>query len=129
MKRLLTGFLIAAAASGCAVRTSQGVHFFLQRGVVLQLVHTCTDKARVYQAGPGFLQEIIGATPVDLALEPTVFGDRRISVTVQSIDTAGKVVGTYVEELYIDSNTTTAHTWIIGDTGWSGGGRQSRCNK
>lgn len=128
MKRVFL-VIFAVLASGCVVRTSSGRIFFLQRGIVLQLVHTCTDQARVYQAGPGLVAEVVGATPVDIALEPPVLGGREIQVTVQSIDAAGKVTGTYVEPFYIDNYSTTTQTWVIGSTGWSGGGRQARCQQ
>jgi hypothetical protein len=127
MKRLILVAILAIVAGGCAVRTSSGTVFFLQRGIVLQLVHTCTDRARVYQAGPGLVAEVVGATPVDIALHPPVLGGREIQVTVQSIDATGKIVGTYVETLYIDYQHTTTQVWVIGNTGWSGGGRQARC--
>ena len=125
--RVFLAVLMAFAMSGCAVRTSSGRVFFFQRGIVLQLIHTCTDRAMVYQAGPGFVQEVVGATPVDIPLQPPVLGGRQIQVTVQSVDSAGKVTGTFVESFSIDQYSTTTQVWVIGESGWSGGGRQSRC--
>mgnify|MGYP003393370309 CR=1 FL=1 len=127
MKATILAVLVAIVASGCAVRTSSGTHYFLQRGIVLQLIHTCTDLARVYQGGRGLVSEVAGATPVDIPLDPTIPGEQMISVTVQSINTLGRVSGTYLQTLYIDSRSTTTQSWIISDGYGGGGGRQSQC--
>ena len=126
----LITLVVVAFMGGCAARTSGGVHFFLQRGVILQITHTCTDRAQVHQAGPGLIREVLGATPVSVGLQPAMWGDRRIHVTVQSIDDAGRVVGSYTQVFAVDSRSTTAETWTISDNrSGGGGGRYSRCSR
>ncbi len=128
MRKLFLALLLAVVASGCAMRTSGGMVFFPQRGIVLQMVHLCTDRAMVYQAGVGTVGEVIGATPKDFPLVPLPLmgGSRQISVTVQSFDTAGLVVGSYTQEFYTGQNTSVM-TWVIGGAGWGGGGRRTPC--
>lgn len=125
--------LAAFFAFGCAMKyntpTGTQVHFFLQRGVMLQVVHTCTDKGVLYQAG-GVAITILGATPRDVPLDPILFS-RAINVTFQSLDPSDKVIATFTQQFYIDPNSTTSETWVIskdssgGGGGW--GGRYSRC--
>ena len=102
--------------------------FFLQRGIMLQVVHTCTGRARLYQAG-GVVIDLIGATPRNIPLGPAIFGDDEISVTLQSLDANGNVVRTHAASFYIDQRSTTAVAWIISDSasGWSGRGRVMSC--
>lgn len=125
MKKVLV-LCLAMLASGCVVRTSSGRIFFFQRGVMLQVVHTCTDLAVVYQAGRGQVAEVVGATPADVALHPVVPGERYVNATVQSVKD-GKVVGTYTHQFYIDFDSTTSVVWTISNTGGYGGGRHDRC--
>ncbi len=132
MKKIIALMIVALALSGCVVPISQGRRpLFLQRGIVLQITHTCTDTAVVYQAGRGQIDVIDGATPIDVALGPIVPGERTISVVVQSVNAAGKVSGTYAETFYIDNYSTTTKTWIIGGSGgWAGGdGRTTQCSR
>jgi hypothetical protein len=126
LKLWAIGFL-AFTVANCAVSTSRGRVLFLQRGVILQITHTCTDTAVVYQAGRGQIDVIDGATPSDVVLAPIVPGERTVSVTVQSVGAAGRVTGTYVDTFYIDQYSTTTQTWVIGGSGWTGGGRTSQC--
>lgn len=126
--RLIGAGLIALLTTGCAVPTSGGIHFFPQRGIVLALVHTCTDRAIVYNGGLP-VAEVIGAAPRRIGLDPAVFGDQRIEVMVQSISVDGKVFRTFTETFQIDYESTTTRTWVIGDqSGWYGTARHSRCN-
>lgn len=129
MKKVLLLALMALVSSGCAKRVTMGTSFFLQRGVVVQLTHTCTDKAMVYQAGRGLLGEIIGAAPKDIGLEPTIWGEQYVSATVQSINAVGKVLATFTERFSIDRRSTTTQTWEIVNRGVVGGGagRRSYC--
>ena len=126
--KIILIMLIALATSGCAVTTSHGRILMLQRGVILTLVHTCTDRAIVNQAGRGRVGEIVGATPDEFALQPVVPGERMIHVIVQSVDTDGKVAGVYSESFEIDRQSTTAQVWIIGNNNSSyGRGRRANC--
>lgn len=125
--RLLGLGLIALLTTGCAVPVSGGIHFFPQRGIVLALVHTCTDRAIVYNGGLP-VAEVIGAAPMRIGLDPAVFGDRYIEVVVQSMSPQGKVLATYSGSFGIDYESTTTRTWIIGDdSGWYGHAMYSRC--
>ena len=120
---------LAVMASGCATVGGRTV-VFLQRGIILTVIHTCTDKAMVYQSGRGMVAEVVGATPADLLLGPAILGDREIGVTVQSFAN-GRVVGTSSMGFNIDRNSTTSQTWTISDDrtsgGWGQGMRRSRC--
>lgn len=133
MKRLLVATLVALVSTACATvlmpNGQSGRVIFLQRGIVLQVVHTCTDKARLHQAG-GIVMDILGAEPRDIPMVPAVFGDDRISVTLQSLDATGKVVRTHSATFQIGRSTATQQ-WIIGDDSgdWGGGGRHSRCRR
>lgn len=117
--------VLSSLIGGCATVNGRTV-LFLQRGVILSLVHACTDSAIVYQAGVGEIGRVSGATPLQIPMQPAVMGDREIQVTVQSIDPSGKIVGTYNEEFHIDSQSTRARSWTISN-GYSGGDRQTRC--
>lgn len=128
MKRSMLIVLLAILASSCAVTMKNGTRLYLfQRVLPLQVTHTCTDKAMLYQAGRGFVREIVGAAPVEVPLEPAVSGDDRISITIQSIDNSGKVLATYVEAFYLNYGSGGSQTWLITrDSGW-GSGKVSRC--
>jgi hypothetical protein len=130
--------LVALATSACtaSIRTPYGIqqYVFWQRGIILQVTHTCTDKGRLYQAGEGLIAEIVGAEPRDIPLMPAMLGDQQIQVTLQSIDESNKAVQIFVETFHIDYYSTTAQTWIItnsrsGYWGGGGGGRRSWCSQ
>lgn len=132
MKRLASLAIVAILATGCVARIGDPMGprtvLFLQRGVILQVTHTCTDIARVYQAGVGLVAQIHGATPQEIPMGPALVGDRAISVTVQSVGVDGKVVGMYSDTFSIDVHSTTARSWIISSRVDRGGwGRTSRC--
>lgn len=131
MKSLVGLFLVAVVVSGCAQRymTPEGprTHFFLQRGVMLQVTHTCTDRGVLYQAG-GVVVTVLGATPRNIPLDPVLF-DRNINVTFQSLDQNGNVVGTFSQRFPINQRSTTTEIWTISDGNRSGGsGKYSRCS-
>ena len=133
MKRFLVVAMVAVAVAGCVARIGDPMGsrtiVFLQRGLIVQVTHTCTDLARVYQAGVGLVAEVRGAAPQEIPMGPALAGDRGIHVTIQSINPEGKVVGVYGEGFWIDHASTTAQAWAITMSGWSGGGRQSRCQR
>lgn len=126
--RLIGVGLIALLTAGCAVPVSGGrIHFFPQRGIVLALVHTCTDRAIVYNGGLP-VAEVIGATPTRIGLDPAVYGDSRIEVVVQSMSADGKVFATHTASFDIDYQSTTTRTWIIGNSNtWSGSAYHTSC--
>ena len=132
--RLLALLVGALVVQGCAARlmTPQGPEtvVFLQRGIILQVTHTCTDFARLYQAGKGLVGNVKGVEPHEIPLEPSIWGDREITLTLQSINSSGRVVGIYVETFRISNHSTTARAWLLSSSGrwFSGGGsHHTRC--
>ncbi len=104
-----------------------GAIVLAQRGMTLQVTHTCTDLGRLYQTGVGLVADIRGAEPREFFLEPAVWGDREIQVTFQSLDQNDKVVGVYAEKFNTD-RTSTTKTWIISNRRFGGsGGTHSSC--
>ncbi len=130
MKKFFVCVLIALAVGGCAnYQGPQGPRtvVFLQRGVILQVTHTCTGLAEVHQAGRGLVAVIRGARPQNVPMSPVIWGDREIQVTLISLNESGNVAGTHVERFYIDNASTTSQTWLLSNT-WGGSpSRQSRC--
>ena len=130
MKKFFLLLLVALAVSGCAVRMTNGTRvIFWQRGIVLTIDHQCTDRALVYY-GATVVADMSGGVPTELALEPRVFGDDSINLTVKSVNGAGAVVGSVSYSFYIDRQSTKSWTWIISDKSRSSGGRNivtSRC--
>ena len=125
MKKFLVLVLVAMAASGCATRyvTESGqirTHIFLQRGVKLTIVHSCTDRAKVFQGGR-IVGEIYGGEPREFPLDPAVIGDNNIYVTVNSLDSTGKITGIYPLSIPIDRDSTKSHQWIISNNVYGGG--------
>ncbi len=129
MKRILVALLLAMLSACANIVTPTGTerHWFPQRGIVLQVIHTCTSVGNLYQAGRGHVRSIVGPQPVEVPLGPGIYGDRDITVSFQSLDDNGRVVGTYIERFAIDQYSTTARTWLIGRGGWTGGHRTSQC--
>ncbi|MDO8569339.1 MAG: hypothetical protein Q7R89_00930 [bacterium] len=134
MKKLFALLVLAMlVVSGCAtIGAPMGRErvWFLQRGVLLQVTHTCTDHGRLYQAGVGLVANIHGAEPQEIPLGPAIWGDREIRATLQSLNAAGKVVKVYVESFSIDQYSTMAQTWLISDGGGGGNpSRHARCGR
>lgn len=131
--RLLGLGLIALLTTGCAMKYRdvdgrERRFFFLQRGIILQVTHTCTEVAQVYQAGSGLVATVRGGTPREIPLEPSIWGDQYITVTIQSIYPSGHQK-TYIESFPIDYESTTSRAWLLSDQGYSGGWhvRHTRC--
>ena len=125
MKKLVL-LVLALAVTSCAVPGPRGSRIYLfPRGINLQLVHLCTDRAIVYQAGRGRIAEVLGAVPFDTFIDATWNSSSAVSVTVQSMKDDA-VVGTYTQEFHMGQYSGT-QTWTIGNTGSQGGGRHTRC--
>jgi len=86
---------------------------FVQRGIMLNLTHLCTDKVRVHLAGKYFVGEVVGGEPHNIPLEPSNIGDPMIHVVFQSVDSQGKIRFTNEASFRIDSYRTTARPVII----------------
>lgn len=117
--------LVAVATSGCAtVNTPQGSRTFVyvQRGIMLQVTHTFTDTARIYQAGSASEFSISGAMPRNVPLGPATWGDQTIYVTLQSLNELGEVVMSCSASFQIDGNSTVARTLFVGKSTVSTGG-------
>jgi hypothetical protein len=131
MKKWFVLALLALTTSGCAVRTSSGttVRFFA-RGLPLQITHTCTERAEVRQAGKGLIGEIVGPVPQDFYLDPVSF-DSAVSVTVQSLDDKGRVVGTYHQSFDLQNRYRLVQAWFITRENVQGGGeaRVIQCHR
>ena len=127
MKRFLFIVLIAVAVSGCASVNGRLV-VFSQRGIVLNLIHDCTNQAKLFGTGNPAGIDVVGATPFEIGIQPVRGGDD-IHVTIQSIDTSGKISGTY--SMSFDTyGPTGTRTWIISKNFQGGRGRHvyhSRC--
>jgi hypothetical protein len=104
--------ILSVISTGCASVNGKP-HFFIQRGIVLTVVHLCTDEAMVYQTGKHPV-DVKGPVPVDIAMEPSVWGDRNIQVTLQSLDPTTHTLHTYAASFPIDYQRTTAWQWIVG---------------
>lgn len=130
MNKLFSVLIIGLSllTTGCLTRIeSDRSIIFLQRGVVVSITHTCTERFRVYQAGPGMLMDVEGSNPVQVPLVPALWGDQQIHVVVQSMNENGKIVGTYGQAFWLNQNTTVARSWIISNNAWGGGDRFSQC--
>lgn len=132
LTRAIFALSLLSTLTGCAQVMMPGGQrqrvLFLQRGVIVQVVHTCTDHGRLYQAG-GVVVDILGAEPRDIPMTPAIFGDDQISVTFQSLDASGKVVRTHSASFYVDQQSTTTQSMVISDqySGWSGRGIRLNC--
>jgi hypothetical protein len=125
---LFTLVVLGMWCGGCASVNGRRA-FFLQRGMVLTVVHTCTDLAKVYPTGSREGIDVVGATPFDIGLEPASFGGDQINVTIQSVDTEGKVTGTYTQAFRMNQRTTRTEMWVIGNSTSGGGTHHSRCGR
>ncbi|PIP55454.1 MAG: hypothetical protein CO183_01660 [Candidatus Zambryskibacteria bacterium CG_4_9_14_3_um_filter_42_9] len=116
---VLIGYMVPSSISS---REREAVP--LQRGIRVQVTHTCTEYARIYQAGVDNLElilEIMGVTPMTIAFEPAFESDRWITLTLQSMQD-GKVVGTYITTFSLEyGDSTIVRSWYIGNN-FSGGG-------
>jgi hypothetical protein len=123
--------ILALMPSGCAYTTSRGtVVRFLPRGLPLQITHTCTNLADVHQAGKGLIGHIVGPVPQDFYLDP-VSMDSAVSVTVQSLDDKGRVVGTYHQSFDLHNRYRLVQAWFITREHVQGGGdaRTVQCQR
>lgn len=137
MKNFLVFLLLALA--GCTLSVGQphrrpqyqildlgvGALVLAQRGIDLQVTHTCTDRGKLYQAGVGLIADIRGAEPREFFLEPAAGSKLEIHVTFQSLDQNDKIVGVYVEKF--NTKRTPVQTWVIGGRQSGSGGKHSSC--
>lgn len=115
--------------SGCASTGGSGLRFYFVRGVNLTIIHTCTDRAIVYQ-GQEVLSTMVGVAPVTVPVVPNLGGDTA-SITVQSLDAAGGVIFTTSQTVYVSSYNREP-LWYISDSPrnfGSGGVYRSNCGR
>ena len=131
MRALILALALALlVGSGCALtvnnRTIASVS--LQRGIDVLIIHTCSEKAYLTQAGRGFVTEIIGPSAFSQRLYPTLPGEQRISVALQSVDANNNVVSTVTLDFYVyQYGGQNSYTWTISQNYTGGSGFQSRC--
>lgn len=131
---ILVVFAVLVPTSYVSSESSREI-IYLQRGIIVQITHTCTGRALLYQVGVNFSPpaEIKGVTPMNFELEPTLEADRWITLTLQSLNENDRVVGVYTLTFSLQQwNTTIVRSWSVGNSygrGGGGNGQQfTRCN-
>jgi hypothetical protein len=127
MKKLCLAALVAVTVSGCTSLRGNGLQLYFLRGVNLTIIHTCTNRALVYQ-GQELLADMSGVAPQTVPVVPRI-GGHYVSVIVQSLDNNGQVVSNHTQAIYIADTWDQEPAWYIGDEGGGVARYRSSCRR